>query len=147
MQTTIKPVLSTYVNDNGTLFCLVYKNRNVEKSLPIDLFYLTYEDEKTAREAADMLFSDIDVRNEIIEKAEKRYKIEKEEKSFQRNGWSRKKALRRNLKKDFRKVCDWYLHIPFDDDFENGKEVFLLNGTLLKFISYQVMSVNENFRI
>ena len=86
MQTTIKPALSTYVNNNGTLFCLVYKNRNIEKSLPIDLFYLTYEDEKTAREAADMLFSDIDVRNEIIEKAEKRYKIEKEEKSFQRNG-------------------------------------------------------------
>lgn len=63
-------------------FCLVYKNRNIEKSLPIDLFYLTYEDEKTAREAADMLFSDIDVRNEIIEKAEKRYKIEKEENHF-----------------------------------------------------------------
>jgi hypothetical protein len=105
-------------------FCLIYKNRNIEKSLPIDLFYLTYEDEKTAREAADMLFSDLDVRNEIIEKAEKRYKIEKEEKSFQRNGWSRKKALRRNLKKDFRKVCDWYLHIPFDDDFENGKKYF-----------------------
>ena len=82
----------------------MYKNRNIEKSLPIDLFYLTYEDEKTAREAADMLFSDIDVRNKIIKKAEKRYKIEKEEKSFQRNGWSRKKALRRNLKKDFRKV-------------------------------------------
>lgn len=41
MQTTIKPVLSTYVNNNGTLFCLVYKNRTVEKSLPIDLFYLT----------------------------------------------------------------------------------------------------------
>lgn len=143
MQTTIKPVLSTYVNDNGTLFCLVYKNRNVEKSLPIDLFYLTYEDEKTAREAADMLFSDIDVRNEIIEKAEKRYKIEKEEKSFQRNGWSRKKALRRNLKKGFRKVCDWYLHIPFGDDFEDGKEAFLLGGTLLKFISYQVIPVNE----
>lgn len=121
----------------------MYKNRNIEKSLPIDLFYLTYEDEKTAREAADMLFSDIDVRNEIIEKAEKRYKIEKEEKSFQRNGWSRKKALRRNLKKDFRKVCDWYLHIPFDDDFENDKEVFLLNGTLLKFISYQVIPINE----
>lgn len=97
---------------------------------------MTYEDEKTAREAADMLFSDLDVRNKIIEKAEKRYKIEKEEKSFQRNGWSRKKALRRNLKKDFRKVCDRYLHIPFDDDFENGKEVFLPNGTLLKFISY-----------
>lgn len=123
MQTTIKPALSTYVNNNGTLFCLVYKNRNIEKSLPIDLFYLTYEDEKTAREAADMLFSDIDVRNEIIEKAEKRYKIEKEEKSFQRNGWSRKKALRRNLKKDFRKVRDWYPHIPFDDNFENDKEV------------------------
>lgn len=121
----------------------MYKNRNIEKSLPIDLFYLTYEDEKTAREATDMLFSDIDVRNEIIEKAEKRYKIEKEEKSFQRNGWSRKKALRRNLKKDFRKVCDWYLHIPFDDDFENDKEVFLLNGTLLKFISYQVIPINE----
>lgn len=51
-----------------------------------------------------MLFKNIDVRNKIIEKAEKRYKIEKEEKSFQRNGWSRKKALRRNLKKDFRKV-------------------------------------------
>ena len=108
---------------------------------------MTYEDEKTAREAADMLFSDLDVRNKIIEKAEKRYKIEKEEKSFQRNGWSRKKALRRNLKKDFRKVCDWYLHIPFDDDFENDREGFLLNGTLLKFISYQVTSVNENFRI
>lgn len=105
MQTTIEPVLSIYVNDNGTFFCLIYKNRNIEKSLPIDLFYLTYEDEKTAREAADMLFSDIDVRNEIIEKAEKRYKIEKEEKSFQRNGWSRKKALRRNLKKGFRKVA------------------------------------------
>lgn len=123
MQTTIKPALSTYVNNNGTLFCLVYKNRNIEKSLPIDLFYLTYKDEKTAREAADMLFSDIDVRNKIIKKAEKRYKIEKGEKSFQRNGWSRKKALRRNLKKDFRKVRDWYLHIPFDDDFENDKEV------------------------
>lgn len=82
MQTTLKPVLSIYVNNNGTLFCLVYKNRTVEKSLPIDLFYLTYEDEKTAREAADMLFSDLDVRNEIIEKAEKRYKIEKEEKSL-----------------------------------------------------------------
>lgn len=128
-------------------FCLIYKNRNIEKSLPIDLFYLTYEDKKTAREAADMLFSDLDVRNKIIEKAEKRYKIEKEEKSFQRNGWSRKKALRRNLKKDFRKVCDWHLHIPFDDDFENDREGFLLNGTLLTFISYQVMSVNENFRI
>lgn len=148
MQTTIELVLSIYVDDNGTLFCLIYKNRNIEKSLPIDLFYLTYEDEKTAREAADMLFSDLDVRNEIIEKAEKRYKIEKKkEKSFQRNGRSRKKALRRNLKKDFRKVCDWYLHIPFDDDFENDREGFLLNGTLLKFISYQVMSVNENFRI
>lgn len=128
-------------------FCLIYKNRNIEKSLPIDLFYLTYEDKKTAREAADMLFSDLDVRNNIIEKAEKRYKIEKEEKSFQRNGWSRKKALRRNLKKDFRKVCDWHLHIPFDDDFENDREGFLPNGTLLTFISYQVMSVNENFRI
>lgn len=128
-------------------FCLIYKNRNIEKSLPIDLFYLTYKDEKTAREAAGMLFKNIDVRNKIIEKAEKRYKIEKEEKSFQRNGWSRKKALRRNLKKDFRKVCDWHLHIPFDDDFENDREGFLLNGTLLKFISYQVMSVNENFRI
>lgn len=128
MQTTIELVLSIYVDDNGTLFCLIYKNRTVEKSLPIDLFYLTYEDEKTAREAADMLFSDLDVRNKIIEKAEKRYKIEKKkkkkEKSFQRNGWSRKKALRRNLKKDFRKVCDWYLHIPFDDDFENGKKYF-----------------------
>lgn len=75
-----------------------------------------------------MLFSDLDVRNKIIEKAEKRYKIEKEEKSFQRNGWSRKKTLKKILEK--------YLHIPFDDDFENGKEVFLLNGTLLKFISY-----------
>ena len=80
MQTTIELVLSIYVDDNGTLFCLVYKNRNIEKSLPIDLFYLTYEDEKTAREAAGMLFSDIDVRNEIIEKAEKRYKIEKKKK-------------------------------------------------------------------
>lgn len=49
MQTTIEPVLSIYVDDNGTLFfCLIYKNRNIEKSLPIDLFYLTYEDEKTA---------------------------------------------------------------------------------------------------
>ena len=105
MQTTIELVLSIYVDDNGTLFCLIYKNRTVEKSLPIDLFYLTYEDEKTAREAADMLFKNIDVRNKIIEKAKKRYKIEKEEKSFQRNGWSRKKALRRNLKKDFRKVA------------------------------------------
>lgn len=124
MQTTIELVLSIYVDDNGTLFCLIYKNRNIEKSLPIDLFYLTYEDEKTAREAADMLFSDLDVRNEIIEKAEKRCKIEKEEKPFQRNGRSRKKALRRNLKKDFRKVCDWHLHIPFDDDFENGKKYF-----------------------
>lgn len=85
---------------------------------------MTYEDEKTAREAADMLFSDLDVRNKIIEKAEKRYKIEKEEKSFQRNGWSRKKALRRNLKKDFRKVCDWYLHIPFDDDLRMAKKYF-----------------------
>lgn len=90
-----------------------------------------------------MLVKNIDVRNNIIEKAEKRYKIEKEEKSFQRNGWSRKKALRRNLNKDFRKVCDWYLHIPFDDDFENGKEVFLLNGILLTFISYQVIPINE----
>lgn len=80
MQTTIELVLSIYVDDNGTLFCLVYKNRNIEKSLPIDLFYLTYEDEKTAREAADMLFSDLDVRNKIIEKAEKRYKIEKKRK-------------------------------------------------------------------
>lgn len=125
MQATIELVLSIYVDDNGTLFCLIYKNRTVEKSLPIDLFYLTYEDEKTAREAADMLFSDPDVRNKIIEKAEKRCKIEKKkEKSFQRNGWSRKKALRRNLKKDFRKVCDWHLHIPFDDDFENGKKYF-----------------------
>lgn len=97
--------------------------------------------------AAGMLFSGLDVRNKIIEKAEKRYKIEKEEKSFQRNGWSRKKALRRNLKKDFRKVCGWHLHIPFDDDFENGREGFLLNGTLLKFISCQAMPVNENFRI
>lgn len=138
MQITIEPVLSIYVNDNGTLFCLIYKNRNIEKSLPIDLFYLTYEDEKTAREAADMLFKNIDVRNKIIEK---------EEKSFQRNGWSRKKALRRNLKKDFRKVCDWHLHIPFDDNFENDREGFLLDGTSLKFISYQVMPVNENFRI
>ena len=34
------------------------------------------------------------------------------------------------------------MHIPFDDNFENDRE-----GTLLKFISYQVMSVNENFRI
>ena len=110
MQITIEPVLSIYVNDNGTLFCLIYKNRNIEK-------------------------------------AEKRYKIEKEEKSFQRNGWSRKKALRRNLKKDFRKVCDWHLHIPFDDNFENDREGFLLDGTSLKFISYQVMPVNENFRI
>jgi hypothetical protein len=42
---------------------------------------LTYEDEKTAREAADMLFSDLDVRNKIIEKAEKRYKIEKKKKN------------------------------------------------------------------
>lgn len=41
---------------------------------------MTYEDEKTAREAADMLFSDLDVRNKIIEKAEKRYKIEKKKK-------------------------------------------------------------------
>ena len=105
MQTTIEPVLSIYVNDNGTFFCLIYKNRNIEKSLPIDLFYLTYKDEQTAREVADMLFKNIDVRNKIIEKAEKRYKIEKEEKSFQRNGWSRKKALRRNLKKGFRKVA------------------------------------------
>jgi hypothetical protein len=80
MQTTIELVLSIYVDDNGTLFCLIYKNRNIEKSLPIDLFYLTYEDEKTAREAADMLFSDLDVRNKIIEKAEKRYKIEKKKK-------------------------------------------------------------------
>lgn len=86
---------------------------------------MTYEDEKTAREAADTLFSDLDVRNKIIEKAEKRYKIEKKkEKSFQRNGWSGKKALRRNLKKDFRKVRDWYPHIPFDDDFENGEKYF-----------------------
>lgn len=128
-------------------FCLIYKNRNIEKSLPIDLFYLTYEDEKTAREAAGMLFKNIDVRNKIIEKAEKRYKIEKEEKSFQRNGWSRKKALRRNLKKDFRKVCGRHLHIPFDDNFENGREGFLPDGTSLKFISYQAMPVNENFRI
>lgn len=105
MQTTIEPVLSIYANDNGTLFCLIYKNRNIEKSLPIDLFYLACKDEKTAREAAGMLFKNIDVRNKIIEKAKKRYKIEKEEKSFQRNGWSRKKALRRNLKKGFRKVA------------------------------------------
>lgn len=147
MQTTIEPVLSIYVNDNGTLFCLIYKNRNIEKSLPIDLFYLTYKDEKTAREAADMLFKNIDVRNKIIKKAEKRYKIEKGEKSFQRNGWSRKKTLKHNLKKGFRKVCDWHLHIPFDDNFENDREGFLLDGTLLKFISYQVMPVNENFRI
>lgn len=125
MQTAIELVLSIYVDDNGTLFRLIYENGTVEKSLPIDLFYLTYEDEKTAREAADMLFSDLDVRNKIIEKAEKRYKIEKKkEKSFQRNGRSRKKALRRNLKKDFRKVCDRYPHIPFDDDFENGKKYF-----------------------
>lgn len=82
MQTTIELVLSIYVDDNGTLFCLIYKNRTVEKSLPIDLFYLTYEDEKTAREAADMLFSDLDVRNKIIEKAEKRYKIEKKKNYF-----------------------------------------------------------------
>ena len=81
MQTTIELVLSIYVDDNGTLFCLIYKNRTVEKSLPIDLFYLTYEDEKTAREAADMLFSDPDVRNKIIEKAEKRCKIEKKKKN------------------------------------------------------------------
>lgn len=45
MQTTIELVLSIYVDDNGTLF------------------YLTYKDEKTAREAADMLFKNIDVRN------------------------------------------------------------------------------------
>lgn len=140
-------MLSTYVNDNGTLFCLIYKNRNIEKSLPIDLFYLTYKDEKTAREAADMLFKNIDARNKIIKKAEKRYKIEKEEKSFQRNGWSRKKTLKRNLKKGFRKVRDWHSRIPFDDNFENDREGFLLDGTLLKFISYQVMPVNENFRI
>lgn len=81
MQTTIELVLSIYVDDNGTLFCLIYKNGTVEKSLPIDLFYLTYEDEKTAREAADMLFGDLDVRNKIIEKAEKRYKIEKKKKN------------------------------------------------------------------
>lgn len=54
----------------------------MKKSLPIDLFYLTYEDEKTAREAADMLFSDLDVRNKIIEKAEKRYKIEKKKRKI-----------------------------------------------------------------
>ena len=82
MQTTIELVLSIYVDDNGTLFCLIYKNRTVEKSLPIDLFYLTYEDEKTAREAADMLFSDPDVRNKIIKKAEKRYKIKKKKNHF-----------------------------------------------------------------
>lgn len=82
MQATIELVLSIYVDDNGTLFCLIYKNRTVEKSLPIDLFYLTYEDEKTAREAADMLFSDLDVRNKIIEKAEKRYKIEKKKRKI-----------------------------------------------------------------
>ena len=82
MQTTIELVLSIYVDDNGTLFCLIYKNRTVEKSLPIDLFYLTYEDEKTAREAAGMLFSDLDVRNKIIEKAEKRYKIEKKKRKI-----------------------------------------------------------------
>lgn len=82
MQTTIELVLSIYVDDNGTLFCLIYKNRNIEKSLPIDLFYLTYKDEKTAREAADMLFSDLDVRNKIIEKAEKRYKIEKKKRKI-----------------------------------------------------------------
>lgn len=87
MQTTIKPVLSIYVNNNGTLFCLIYKNRNIEKSLPIDLFYLTYEDEKTAREAADMLFSDLDVRNKIIEKAEKRYKIEKKKRKIISKKW------------------------------------------------------------
>lgn len=108
---------------------------------------MTYKDEKTAREAADTLFKNIDVRNKIIEKAEKRYKIEKEEKSFQRNGWSGKKALRRNLKKDFRKVRDWHLRIPFDDNFENDREGFSLDGTSLKFISYQVTPVNENFRI
>lgn len=82
MQTTIELVLSIYVDDNGTLFCLIYKNRNIEKSLPIDLFYLTYKDEKTAREATDMLFSDLDVRNKIIEKAEKRYKIEKKKRKI-----------------------------------------------------------------
>ena len=81
MQTAIELVLSIYVDDNGTLFRLIYENGTVEKSLPIDLFYLTYEDEKTAREAADMLFSDLDVRNKIIEKAEKRYKIEKKKKN------------------------------------------------------------------
>lgn len=123
MQTTIELVLSIYVDDNGTLFCLIYKNRTVEKSLPIDLFYLTCKDEKTAREAAGMLFKNIDVRNKIIKKAEKRYKIEKEEKSFQRNGWSRKKTLKHNLKKGFRKVCDWHLHIPFDDNLRTtGKD-------------------------
>lgn len=105
MQTAIEPVLSIYANDNGTLFCLIYKNRNIEKSLPIGLFYLACKDEKTAREAAGMLFKNIDVRNKIIKKAEKRCKIEKEEKSFQRNGWSRKKTLKHNLKKGFRKVC------------------------------------------
>lgn len=90
MQTTIELVLSIYVDDNGTLFCLIYKNRNIEKSLPIDLFYLTYEDEKTAREAADMLFSDLDVRNKIIEKAEKRYKIEKKNHFKETDGAGRK---------------------------------------------------------
>ena len=108
---------------------------------------MTYKDEKTAREAADTLFKNIDVRNKIIKKAEKRYKIEKEEKSFQRNGWSRKKTLKHNLKKGFRKVRDRRSHIPFDDDFENDGEGFSPDGTLLKFISYQVMPVNENFRI
>lgn len=123
MQTTIELVLSIYVDDNGTLFRLIYKNGTVEKSLPIDLFYSTYKDEKTAREAADMLFKNIDVRNKIVKKAEKRYKIEKEEKSFQRNGRSRKKTLKHNLKKGFRKVCDRHLHIPFDDNLRTtGKD-------------------------
>ena len=148
MQTAIEPVLSIYANGNGALFCLIYKNRDIGKSLPAGLFYLACKDGKTAkREAAGMLFKNIDVRNKIIEKAGKRCKIEKEEKPFQRNGWGRKKALRRNLKKDFRKVCGWYLHIPFDDGFEGGREGFLLDGAPLKFISCQAMPVNGNFRI
>ena len=60
METKINPTLSVYVNNKGTLFGLIYKNRDIERRLPLYLFYLYYEDEKTAREAADIIFNGSD---------------------------------------------------------------------------------------
>ena len=77
----------------------------MKKAFLLAFFIWPAKMKKQQREAAGMLFKNIDIRNKTIKKAEKRYKIEKEEKSFQRNGWSRKKTLAHNLKKGFRKVA------------------------------------------